>query len=206
MVRQAVKINISKHDTTYSIKDVKQVPSLFLDAVVDTEDERFYRHIGIDLIGIGRSIWMDIRQGQLSEGGSTISQQLIRNTILTQEKTWQRKIKEMIFAVALERSMSKQEILQHYLNVVYFGHGAYGAEQAAHTYFGKSISELSLVEWSVLAGLPNAPSAYDPYKAKDLAKKRQRQVLSKLVKNNRITQQEADRTARKKLELQTADQ
>ncbi|GIM46943.1 hypothetical protein DNHGIG_24920 [Collibacillus ludicampi] len=154
-VRQAVHISVTEHESTYSTID--QIPLLFQKAVIDTEDRRFYQHFGIDLLGIARSIFVDLSARKPIEGGSTITQQLVRDTLLSQTKTLSRKAKEIVFAVALEQNMEKREILELYLNDVYFGHGAYGAAQAANVYFGKPLTSLSLPEWSLLAGLPNAP-------------------------------------------------
>lgn len=198
-VEQAAKIEVSERQSPYL--RINQIPDLFAQAVIQTEDSRFYSHVGIDVIGIVRSAWTDVKAEQIREGGSTLTQQLIRNTIISPERTFVRKIKEMILAIALERFMSKDHIIELYLNVVYFGHGAYGAEQAANVYFGKSLAELSLPEWSLLAGLPNAPSAYDPYEAMELAKQRRRDVLVNLVSSHYITQSEADAAANTPIHL-----
>lgn len=188
-VREAAQLKMEEHHTTFLPLD--QIPLSYQLSVIETEDRRFYEHFGIDIWGIGRSVFTNIQTDELSEGGSTITQQLVRNTLLTPSKTWQRKLKEMVLAVALERFMSKQEILDLYINVIYYGHGAYGAGEAAQVYFGKPLSSLSLPEWSLLAGLPNAPSVYDPYKSLKLAKERQWQVLTNLVDTGQISQQEA---------------
>ncbi|WP_052948007.1 transglycosylase domain-containing protein [Aneurinibacillus tyrosinisolvens] len=171
---------------------LQQIPKTFQMAIVDTEDRRFYSHFGVDPIGIVRSFFVDLEGNQVSEGGSTITQQLIRNTILTPEKTFTRKIKEAVLSVALDTFMSKDEILDLYVNVIYFGHGAYGAERAAQVYFGKPLSSLSLSEWSMLAGIPNAPSNLDPYSFMDRAKARQKEVLQHLVDAHYISQQVAN--------------
>jgi monofunctional glycosyltransferase len=192
-VEQAAKTEVSQRQSEYLSQ--YQIPKLFEQAVIQTEDSRFYSHFGVDAIGIIRSIWTDVKAKQLREGGSTITQQLIRNTIISPERTFFRKMKEIILAIALERNMNKDHILELYLNVVYFGHGAYGAEQAADVYFGKSLSALSLPEWSLLAGLPNAPSAYDPFVAMDLAKARQKEVLDNLLNAHIITLSEAETAA-----------
>jgi membrane peptidoglycan carboxypeptidase len=157
-VNEAVAKQVAANNSIYLTQN--KIPKLFENSIIQTEDTRFYSHFGIDLIGIGRSIWTDAIKGQLSQGGSTITQQLVRNTILSPDKTFSRKLKEIVLAIALDHFMSKYQILEDYLNVIYFGHGAYGAEQAAETYFGKPLNSLSLAEWSLLAGLPNAPSDY----------------------------------------------
>ncbi|WP_380025553.1 transglycosylase domain-containing protein [Effusibacillus consociatus] len=187
-VREDVKEKVAQNGGKYL--SIKEIPIEFQLAVISTEDRRFYSHPGFDLRGIGRALYVNLEQGP-SQGGSTITQQLIRNTILRQERSVERKAKELALAFALETQMSKREILELYLNAIYFGDGAYGAEQAAQTYFGKPLAELSYPEWTLLAGLPNAPSAYNPYVAYDLAKKRQREVLMNLVETKRLTEKEA---------------
>jgi membrane peptidoglycan carboxypeptidase len=198
-VNEAVAKQVAVNNSNYLNQN--KIPKLFENAIIQTEDTRFYSHFGIDLIGIGRSIWTDVKSEHFSQGGSTITQQLIRNTIIAPEKTFYRKVKEIILAIALERFMSKNRILEDYLNVIYFGHGAYGAEQAADTYFGKPLNSLSLAEWALLAGLPNAPSAYDPYVAMNLAKERQHEILLNLVESKAITQIEADIAFKQKIQL-----
>jgi membrane peptidoglycan carboxypeptidase len=189
-VRQAAKSEIAHHGERYL--PLQQIPPLYQLATIETEDHRFFDHFGIDIWGIGRALLSDIQAGHLIEGGSTITQQLIRNTLLTPEKTVSRKVKEVVLAIALERFMSKKEILELYFNVIYFGHEAYGVDQAAKVYFGKPISSLSLAEWSLLAGLPQAPSDYDPYKDFRLAKDRQQEVLTNLVNVHVITEKKAE--------------
>ena len=201
-VKEATANKVTAINSRYLTQ--KQIPKMFEQAVIQTEDARFYSHFGIDLVGIGRSIWTDAIKGQLSQGGSTITQQLVRNTILSPDKTFARKMKEIVLAIALDHFMSKDQILEDYLNVIYFGHGAYGAEQAAETYFGKPLHVLTLAEWSLLAGLPNAPSAYDPYIAMNLAKDRQNEILLNLVNSKAITQSEADIAFKQKIQLRDA--
>lgn len=188
-VRDDVRNSLAEHGGTYL--PLKQIPIGFQLAVLSTEDRRFYSHPGIDLKGIGRSLYVNLEQGPV-QGGSTITQQLIRNTLLSQEQTLERKTKEMFLAVALETQMSKREILELYLNVIYFGDHAYGVDQAAKTYFGKPLSELSYPEWTLLAGLPNAPSVYNPYVNFDLSKQRQKEVLMNLVETHNLSEKEAN--------------
>ena len=135
-----------------------QMPQTLRDAVIATEDRRFYYHWGIDPIGIARAFVQNYRRGRLAEGGSTITQQLTKVLFLTPDKSLERKVKEAVLALELERRYSKDRILEMYLNQVYFGHGAYGVEAAARTYFGKSVSELNVREAALLAGLPRAPT------------------------------------------------
>ncbi len=161
-------------------------------AVVANEDSRFYTHIGVDPIGIIRAMVVNMRAGSLVEGGSTLTQQLAKNMFLTQERTFNRKIKEFFLAILIERKFSKQEILQAYLNQVYFGEGAYGVETASQVYFGKHASELTLAESALLAGLPRGPSLYSPYIDSKAALGRRSTVLTGMVKEGYITQEQAN--------------
>src|SRR6185436_152632 len=142
---------------------------------------------GLDPEGILRGAMSNLRHGGKIEGGSTITQQLAKNVFLTNEKTWRRKIREAILALRIEREYSKDEILKHYLNWIFFGAGAYGVEAAARTYFGKHISELNLAEGALLAGLPKGPSAFNPYQNPLVAQARQRAVLDRLAEQGFIT-------------------
>ncbi|MDR3592375.1 MAG: PBP1A family penicillin-binding protein [Negativicutes bacterium] len=161
-------------------------------AVVANEDARFYSHYGIDPIGIIRAVLVDIRSGSLAEGGSTITQQLAKNMFLTQERTVGRKLKEALLALVIENKFSKQEILQAYLNQVYFGEGAYGVEAASQVYFGKHASQLSLGESALMAGLPRGPNLYSPYADLRAAVERRGVVLQGMAKAGYITPQQAD--------------
>ncbi|MFQ5892931.1 MAG: transglycosylase domain-containing protein, partial [Nitrospinota bacterium] len=139
-----------------------RVPKALIQALIATEDARFYDHLGIDPKGIARALWADIKARRIVEGGSTITQQLAKVLFLTPERSLRRKIKEAILALQIERTYSKDQILEFYLNQVYMGSGAYGVEAAARTYFGKSVEALTLSEAALLAGLPRAPSRYSP--------------------------------------------
>ncbi|MCX7780070.1 MAG: PBP1A family penicillin-binding protein [Negativicutes bacterium] len=161
-------------------------------AIIANEDVRFYSHFGIDPIGLLRATWVNLRTRTIAEGGSTITQQLARELFLTQERTLMRKIREAMLALVIERKFSKQEILQAYLNQVYFGEGAYGVEAAAQVYFGKHASELSLSESALVAGMPRGPNLYSPYADLNAALKRRAVVLSGMVKGGYITQAQAD--------------
>jgi penicillin-binding protein 1A len=177
------------------------VPRSLRDAVLATEDRRFYSHWGIDPIGIGRAVWQNYRRGRIVEGGSTITQQLTKVLFLTPDKSLERKLKEAILALELERRYSKDRILEMYLNQVYFGHGAYGVEAAARTYFGKSVSELTVRESALIAGLPRAPSAYSPFDHAEAAKRRREVVFRRLVEYGALKEAEAKRLARSDLGL-----
>ena len=161
-------------------------------AIVANEDTRFYSHFGIDPIGILRAVWVNLRSGGIAEGGSTVTQQLAREMFLTQEQTLIRKIKEAILAIIIERKFSKQEIMQAYLNQVYFGEGAYGVEAAAQVYFGKHASELTLAQSAMIAGLARGPNLYSPYADMKAALDRRSVVLAGMVKVGYITQSESE--------------
>ena len=159
---------------------LETIPRLLKAAMVATEDRKFYKHSGVDLKGIARAIIKDIKAGEFVEGASTITQQLSKTLFLTPRKTLVRKIKEAILAFQLERRYTKDEILELYLNQVYFGSGAYGVESAAKIFFGKSVKDLSLAECALVAGMPKSPSRYSPLVNPDLAIKRRNTVLRQM--------------------------
>ncbi|GAB6007247.1 PBP1A family penicillin-binding protein [Geobacillus vulcani] len=169
---------------------IDRVPNYFLEAIVATEDRRFYEHDGVDYYRLLRAMWRNIRAGAWVEGGSTITQQLAKNVFLTNEKTLTRKWKEWLIAQKIERTYSKQEILEMYINRIYFGAGAWGVASAAKTYFGKDVSELTLSESAMLAGLIKAPSALSPVRHYDKAVARRNVVLSLMKEQGYIDDQE----------------
>jgi len=174
--------------------DYDKIPPQLINAFLAIEDQDFYKHHGINLKGIARSIIANITSGDLKgQGASTITQQLARNAFLSFEKSWERKIKEIILAFKLESEFSKDEIMTMYLNKINFGAGAYGVQAAANTYFNKDVSEISLAEAALLAGLVQGPSYYNPFNHMDRAKSRQQLVLNNMVKCGFITQAEAKR-------------
>lgn len=170
-------------------------------ATVAIEDRRFYDHSGVDAEGIARAFWRDVRAGGIVEGGSTITQQLVRNLYISREQTVERKVKEACLAVKLEREWDKDTILEQYLNSVFYGNLAYGAEAAAQTYFSKSASELNLPEAALLAGLTQAPSAFDPIGQPQRARARRAQVLQAMLASGVITPAEHLSAARTGLGL-----
>ncbi|TEB11034.1 transglycosylase domain-containing protein [Pelotomaculum propionicicum] len=187
--------------------DLKKVPPQLKNAFLAIEDPRFYQHHGISLRGIARAAWTDLTSGSLREGGSTITQQLVRISFLSAEKTYKRKIQEIIMAFQVERRYTKDEILEMYLNNVYLGEGAYGIQAAAQTYFGKNIYDqnLTLEEIALLAGLPQAPSAYSPFLDPKAAKARRNDVLDSMVKYNYISASEAEAAKAKEIKLETKE-
>ncbi|MDX6425520.1 MAG: penicillin-binding protein [Gaiellaceae bacterium] len=165
-------------------------------ATVAIEDRRFWQHGGVDYVGIARAAWKDVSAGKVLEGGSTITQQLVRNLYTGQEKTFARKIKEACLAIKLAQKWPKQKVLDEYLNTVYYGNHAYGVEAAAQTYFSKHASQLTLLQAALLAGLPQAPSDYDPYHNPQAALDRRDEVLRAMLQNQAITLAQYDRAIR----------
>lgn len=170
-------------------------------AVIAVEDSRFWQHKGIDYIGIGRALVKDIMSASLKEGGSTITQQLTKIMFLTPEKTIRRKLKEAQLAIKLEKELSKKEILELYLNKVYFGHGAYGVEMASRLYFGKPVSQITLPEAALLAGLIKAPNTYSPYNNLVRAKERQEIVLARMEAEGYIKPSEREALRKQPINL-----
>ncbi len=170
---------------------IDQIPKALTEAVIAVEDTRFLEHPGLDIVGIGRAAWTNLKKGGRFQGASTITQQLARSLFLSPERTYQRKIKELILAIKMEWVLTKDQILEMYLNQIYFGHGAYGIAAATLTYFDKSVTELSLPEAAFLAGLPKAPNTYSPYRNPDLAKSRKELVLHRMVEAGFISDEEA---------------
>ncbi|MFF2446294.1 transglycosylase domain-containing protein [Neobacillus sp. NPDC058068] len=193
----ASKVSANKNEGV----PITEIPNSMTNAIVAIEDHRFYQHSGVDLIGTSRALFRDLKAGAMVEGGSTITQQLTKNTILTSEKTVKRKMEEVFLALAVEREYSKQEILQMYLNQIYFGNGAYGIKQAASKYFAKEVKDLSISESALLAGLINAPSALNPYENMEKATERRNLVLARMQEQGYITNQQAETAKHEKVVL-----
>lgn len=183
---------IIKTFTAYRFEkvDIKDIPDNLKNAIVATEDKNFYRHDGYDLFGLARSTLANLQARRVVQGASTITQQLARILFLSNEKTFDRKIKEIIIASRIEKTISKDKILEMYLNNVYLGSGAYGVAGASTIYFNKPIKDLTLAECALIAGLPQAPSVYSPFNDKELAKQRRAQVLNRMYKMRYITRQQ----------------
>ena len=169
--------------------EISVVPQNYINAVVAVEDRRFYKHHGIDIVSIGRAIAVDIKTLSLKEGGSTITQQLAKNVYFSQKRELTRKIAEMFMAKEIENSLSKDEILELYINTCYFGNGYYCIADAADGYFDKEVKDMNLYDCSLLAGIPNAPSVYAPTVNLDLALQRQKKVL-KCMKTEKYISEE----------------
>ena len=164
------------------------IPKTYQEATILIEDKRFYSHQGVDIISIGRAIIKDISTLSLAEGGSTITQQVAKNLYLTQEKKFTRKVAEVFLATKLEKELSKEKILELYLNIIYYGDGYYGIQNASYGYFGKAPSSLNLNEHTILVGLPNAPSIYQLSNNSNLTKKRQEIVIKTMANAGQLTE------------------
>lgn len=169
-----------------------QIPNELIEAVISVEDQQFYKHHGINYFGIARAFTQNLLKGEVVAGGSTITQQLTKNIFLTQDRTYSRKFKELLIARKIERTYSKDDILERYLNQIYFGEGAWGVQRAAQIYFGKDVSELTLSESATLAGLIKAPSHLSPYKDMEKSVERRNIVLSLMKSEKYISQAEFD--------------
>ncbi|RKY65482.1 MAG: hypothetical protein DRQ02_10200, partial [Candidatus Latescibacterota bacterium] len=179
----------------------ERIPTQLIDAVVATEGRRFWQHWGLDLSGIFRAALSNLKAGRIVQGGSTITQQLARNLFLSQKVSLERKIKEQLTAIRIERAYSKQEILEMYLNQVYFGHGAWGAQAASRLYFSKDVENLSLNQCATLAGLLKAPTLYSPLDYPLRAIKRRNHVLKRMAELEMISKEEAEEISDQDLEL-----
>ena len=180
---------------------INEIPKNLQNAFIAVEDNRFYDHVGIDPRGIIRAVWANIRGRTVTEGGSTITQQLAKNAYLTQDRTLKRKVQEVFLALQLERQYTKQEILELYMNQIYFGQGAYGVQAAAQTYFGKDAKDLTLNECAMLAGIPKSPNYYSPINNMDAAMERKAVVLDQMVKYGYISDSEAASTKKEPLHI-----
>lgn len=180
---------------------LKDMSPRVIEATLAIEDRNFYDHYGFDPKGIARAAWVNLQHMSKVQGAGTITQQLARNLYLTHERTWSRKIKETYYAVQMELQMSKDQILEQYLNQIYYGHSTYGIQAAARLFFGKDASELSLAESALLAGIPKGPRYYSPYYNLQNSLERQKTVLQTMVEAGYITQRKADEAAKEKLNI-----
>lgn len=187
LTQKVEEIRSKPHFTT-----LEELPQTYLNAVISVEDARFYKHGGIDLISTGRAVLTNLKEQELAEGGSSITQQLAKNMYFTQEKKFVRKVAELFVAFDLEKEYTKDEILELYLNTIYFGNGYYCVYDAAEGYFGKEPSQMTDYESTLLAGIPNAPSVYALTNRPELAAQRQETVLECMVEQHYLTQEQAD--------------
>ena len=183
-----------------SYTKISNIPDIYKDAVIAVEDHRYYDHKGIDIIAIGRALLNDIRARELVEGGSTITQQLAKNMYFTQDKTLTRKIAEVFMAKKIESNYNKEEILELYVNYIYYGSGYYDIKSASLGYFDKEPQDLTEGESIMLAGIPNAPSVYNPKVSPKLARERQKQVIDKMIKYGKLSEGRADEILKENLE------
>lgn len=188
-------------DQNRIIVPLDKISPLLQQAVISIEDERFYQHRGVDFRAIARALVTDIGEGKVAEGGSTITQQYIKNVFLTSEKSINRKLKEAILAYRIEKTLSKDKILELYLNTIYFGQSSYGIETAAHGFFGKSAKDLALAESALLAGVIRAPNDYSPYNYPEKAKNRRNLVLSKMFEGGFIDEKEMEAAKNKPIKV-----
>ena len=187
LTERVEEVTSKEHFTPY-----EELPKDYINAVVAVEDHRYYDRGAIDLIGVARAMYVNLRNRDFDEGGSTITQQVAKNVIFNQDKTLIRKLGEFFGAYELERNYTKQEILSLYVNSSYFGDGYYCIYDASMGYYQKEPKDLTLAECAMLAGIPNAPSVYAPTVNKDLARKRQSHVLDKMVEYGYISEKEAN--------------
>lgn len=198
---EITKLYIQNRD----LVSLKEIPKHVQEAFIAVEDRRFYEHHGLDMKSISRALLKDLLAGGRVEGGSTITQQLAKNIFLTNDKTLLRKTKEAIIAINLENRYSKGKLLEMYLNQVYFGHGAYGIQSAANFYFNKDVSELTVAEGAMLAGIPKAPSTYSPILNKEKSKKRRDVILSLMGKQSYLSAEEVVRAQGKTIHLKVKE-
>lgn len=181
--------------------NLNDISKYLIDATISTEDKNFYKHFGFDFLRILKAGWVNITSGKTKQGASTISQQYVKNLFLDFDKTWERKWNELWLTLNIEIYYSKDEILEGYLNTINYGHGMYGIENASQFYFNKSASDLTLAEASLLVGIPKSPSNYSPIVNFDLAKSRQKMVLSGMVKNGYISEEEMNEAYNEELNV-----
>ena len=186
------------------VVSLERMPNHLIQAFISGEDARFFQHKGLDYMAILRALFKNIFSGEVVQGGSTITQQVVKSLLLSPERSFSRKIREAILAFKIERYLSKDEILFLYLNQIYLGHGAYGVATAAENYFGKPVEELNLAESALLAGLPQAPSKNSPYNHPEQAKRRQAYILHRMVEGGFISYSELIKTLQAPIRLQSA--
>ncbi|WP_213595549.1 PBP1A family penicillin-binding protein [Paenibacillus sp. FSL W8-0186] len=193
----------SSSDRSRSNVALNHISPYLIQATLAVEDRHFYDHFGFDLKGMARAVLVNLKEMNKVQGASTLTQQLARNLYLSHERTWSRKLKEAMYTAQLEMKLGKDEILQMYLNEIYYGHGAYGIEAAAQMYFGKSAEQLSLAESAMLAGVPKGPTYYSPFNQMKNAKDRQRLILNAMVETGNITELQAEKAYEEILQFQS---
>lgn len=190
---QPLADKISDIKNSYFFVSIQDVPQDYINAIIAVEDHRYKEHGAIDIIGIARAILTNIKSKELAEGGSTLTQQVAKNLYFISEDTVvRRKLAEMFMAIEIENKYSKDDILELYINTIYFGDGYYGIKQACERYLQKEPKDMNLAECTMMAGIPNAPSVYAPTVNKELCKQRQNKVITSMVEYGYITQEQAD--------------
>ncbi|MBT4681027.1 MAG: PBP1A family penicillin-binding protein [Candidatus Pacebacteria bacterium] len=189
-------------DENRTLVKLSDIPQHLIDATIATEDKNFYYHRGFSIQGIIRAAIANRQDNSIQQGGSTITQQLVKNRLLSRERTIQRKLRELVLSISVEIKFSKDDILEMYFNQVPYGGSAYGVEEAAQRYFGKNVTQLNLAESTMLAGLPAAPSVYSPFAVPELAKRRQKEVLQRMVDDEYLDQTQADAAYNQSLNFQ----
>lgn len=190
---KSIEDRIAEIKSSETFTSISDVPSYYKDAIVSIEDHRFYSHFGVDIIATSRAMLDNVLSFKMKGGGSSITQQVAKNLCFTQEKTLTRKVAELFVVFKLEKDYEKDEILEIYINNMYFGHGYYNIHDAAYGYYEKTPADLDLYEATLLAGVPNAPSVYAPTVNMKLAEERQTQVLDAMVKYKTLSEDEANR-------------
>lgn len=188
-----------------TILPAEEIPQIVKDLFITIEDQHYYEHIGFDITGIGRAALINLENDSIDQGGSTITQQLARNLYLTNEKTYNRKLSELLYSYQLERTLTKEEILTLYINAIYFQNGAYGIETAAKLYFNQSIKDATLAKIAFLSAIPNNPSLYNPITNFSNTKKRQERILQRLVEAGKITTEEYEKAVQEPIELKMSN-
>ena len=187
----ADKVNDVKIDVNFV--SINEVSDDYINAIIAVEDHRYYDHGAIDIIGLGRALFTNIKNGEMQEGGSTITQQVAKNLYFIEEdNVFRRKIAEMFMAIDIENNYDKEDILELYINTIYFGDGYYGIKEACASYLNKEPKDMNLAESTMMAGVPNAPSVYAPTANKELCKQRQNKVISSMVEHGYISREQAD--------------
>lgn len=190
---QSLADKVSDVRNDYYYINIDDVPQDYINAVIAVEDHRYEEHGAIDIIGIGRAMFTNIKNKEMQEGGSTITQQVAKNLyFISEDNVVRRKMAELFMAIELENKYEKREILDLYINTIYFGDGYYGIRQACKGYLNKEPNEMNLSEATMMAGIPNAPSAYGPTVNKTLCKQRQNKVISSMVKYGYITKEQSE--------------
>ena len=191
--KQSLEDKISKIKSDSSYVSYSDVPEYYINAIIAVEDHRYREHRVLDIISLGRAVVSNIKAKEFNEGGSTITQQVAKNLFfITEDDVVSRKIAEFLVANELEQKYSKDDVLEFYINTIYFGQGYYGIKEASNGYFNKDPKDLTLYEATLLAGVPNAPSVYNPKASPTLARKRQEKVVRDMVQYGYLTQAEAD--------------